>query len=156
VRAADAPAALTSPSATAVGEARPESLEAYFDRLDRAFAGLSQAEPAPTPLALAPEPLAVGPDGTVVPPSVDSAPAEAPPASLVDAFAALLAAEQQTPIAPPAAAAVASGATLDDRTIDAIAERVLARVTDAAMRPAVLEVAERLVREEIERLKAQP
>jgi hypothetical protein len=72
------------------------------------------------------------------------------PPSLVEAFAALLTAEQRNPIAAPAAPIAPA---LDDRAIEEIAQRVLSRVEAESMRPAVLEVAERLVREEIERLK---
>jgi hypothetical protein len=80
--------------------------------------------------------------------------------SLVDAFAALLAAEQKvgvTPSAAPAppsqAAAAPSAPAVTDEMIEAIAEKVIARLGDQS-RPAILDVAERLVREEIERIKA--
>jgi hypothetical protein len=42
---------------------------------------------------------------------------------------------------------------LTDDLIDAISARVLARLSDES-RPAILDVAERLVREEIERIKS--
>jgi len=42
---------------------------------------------------------------------------------------------------------------LSDATIDAIAARVIARMGDEKMRAAVLDAAERLVREEIDRIK---
>jgi CheY-like chemotaxis protein len=83
------------------------------------------------------------------PPLPAAAPAVTPP-SLVEAFAALLTAEQRNPIAAPAAPIAPA---LDDRAIEEIAQRVLSRFEAESMRPAVLEVAERLVREEIERLK---
>ena len=73
--------------------------------------------------------------------------AQAP--ALADAFAALLAAEQK--VAP--AAAPASG--LDERAIEEVVRRVLARMSDDVVRSTVLEVAERLVREEIDRIKRQ-
>jgi hypothetical protein len=38
--------------------------------------------------------------------------------------------------------------------VDEIVERVIARMTDKAVREAVIDVAERLVREEIDRIKA--
>ena len=68
---------------------------------------------------------------------------------LQDAFAALLAAEQA-----PASARVDAEA-IPAEVIDEIARRVIARMGDDSMRAAVLDVAERLVREEIARIKAQ-
>jgi hypothetical protein len=69
--------------------------------------------------------------------------------SLAEAFAALLSAEQSrviSPAAPPAA-------TVSDDTIDDNVRRVVARMSEQAVRETVLDVAERLVREEIERIK---
>jgi len=43
--------------------------------------------------------------------------------------------------------------TLPDAVIDAIAARVITRMGDDKMRAAVLDAAERLVREEIDRIK---
>jgi hypothetical protein len=80
------------------------------------------------------------------------------PASLVDAFAALLAAEQKIGLSPSAATAAAAPAPapapqpITDELVEAISARVLARLSDEA-RPSILDVAERLVREEIERIK---
>jgi len=82
--------------------------------------------------------------------------AQAP--ELADAFAALLAAEQQFATSPPAAAAAspeAGGGALDEATIDEIVRRVLARMSDDVVRATVLDVAERLVRAEIDRIKQQ-
>jgi hypothetical protein len=96
-----------------------------------------------------------------VPQAPPPAQAAALPASLVDAFAALLAAEQKTGLAPsaattPAASAAAPAAppapVVTDEMLEAVAARVLARLTDES-RPTILDVAERLVREEIERIK---
>ena len=75
----------------------------------------------------------------------------------MDAFAALLSAEQRLQIAPSAApgqpgAAPAPALVISDQVVDEIAQRVLARLSDEA-RPTVLDVAERLVRAEIERIK---
>jgi hypothetical protein len=69
----------------------------------------------------------------------------------VDAFAALIAAEAKTPLAPSSAPTPQPPA-IDDALIEKISQRVLARLTDQA-RPTILETAERLVREEIERIK---
>jgi CheY-like chemotaxis protein len=80
--------------------------------------------------------------------------AQAP--ALADAFAALLAAEQKvgsTPVSAPVS--TRSTGALDETTLDDIVRRVIARLTDEAVRSTVLEVAERLVREEIDRIKQQ-
>jgi CheY-like chemotaxis protein len=71
--------------------------------------------------------------------------------SLVNAFSALLAAEQSIPSAPAAAATPVTEATVEDAV-----KRVLVRMTDDLVRRIVLETAERLIREEIEKIKASP
>jgi CheY-like chemotaxis protein len=123
-----------------------------------ASAEASAAQAAATrPPAAAPVRSTDGPEAApagVVVPNAGAAPVASPPVtppSLVEAFAALLTAEQRTPIAAPAPSS--TPAAIDERTIDEIARRVLSRFEEQSMRPAVLEVAERLVREEIERLK---
>ena len=66
------------------------------------------------------------------------------------AFAALLAAEQGEPVEaqlPP------PEPSLTDDQIEQIAARVIARMGDDRMRTLVLDVAERMVREEIDRIK---
>jgi len=129
--------------------------------------------PPPAPIPVAPPPAAARPPAAAPqavaatsapsePPSppVAAAPAAAP-LSLVDAFAALLAAEERIGLKPsaatmpsPAPPAPAAPQTLkiDDDLIEEITARVLVRLTDAS-RPTILDVAERLVREEIERIK---
>jgi CheY-like chemotaxis protein len=127
----------------------------------------------PAPIPLVPPPVAARPAvaapqpvaATSAPPEPPSPPAAATPAaaalSLVDAFAALLAAEERIGLKPsaatmpsPAPSAPAEPQTLkiDDDLIEEITARVLVRLTDAS-RPTILDVAERLVREEIERIK---
>jgi CheY-like chemotaxis protein len=120
----------------------------------------------PSPPAAAPPPPAQMPSAPAsaaapTPGGQSGAPTPAPlPASLVDAFAALLAAEQKIGLTPSAAMpAVAppspppSGpAPLTDDMIEDVAARVLSRLS-AEARPSILDVAERLVREEIERIK---
>jgi len=103
-------------------------------------AAAAQTPPASvqTPPASAPAPAAAGA------PALTSL-------SLVDAFAALLAAEQRTSIAPSAAPLRANVAA-DDRVIEEVTQRVLARLSDQ-VRPGILDVAERLVRDEIDRIK---
>ncbi|HET7618137.1 MAG TPA: response regulator [Vicinamibacterales bacterium] len=185
-----------------------DSLDAYFDRLDAAFAAVGapapdtdtpphgdplMAPPAPTPPPAAsapvpapprtplrvsdlgswdpdlpgdpasPAPMAVPPPPVSVAP-VEPAPAQpeetpvpaaaplasAAPPSLAEAFAALLSAEQRLPVAPSTATVAVADAAL----IDAVVTRVLARLGESSLRPAILDAAERLVREEIAHIKA--
>lgn len=70
--------------------------------------------------------------------------------SLAEAFAALLSAEQSHAIVPSALGA----SSMSDDVVDEIVHRVIARLGDQVVRETVLDVAERLVREEIERIKA--
>ena len=207
------PAAEFEPRAAAPPPVPPgpnDSLEAYFDHLDAAFASSSPDKPAPPgparptnePIPLSrrpmPGPISAGETASVprandpfadwdpdlrgdparpapleppaafaarppAPLSGFAAPAPAPPPvaaaplqipSLVDAFAALLSAEQRTSLTPSAATAPATGGgpVLTEELIESVAARVLARLGDQS-RPAILDVAERLVREEIERIK---
>jgi CheY-like chemotaxis protein len=86
-----------------------------------------------------------------------AAPAPAAPAqkvSLVNAFSALLAAEQAAPGASGAASA--GSPAVSEATIEEAVRRVLVRMTDDLVRRLVLETAERLIREEIEKIKASP
>ena len=80
------------------------------------------------------------------------APAVPPPAppSLAEAFAALLAAEQGRPFSPAAQPQV----QVDDRTIEEVTRRVLDRMSDRVVKDTVVDTAERLVREEIDRIKS--
>jgi CheY-like chemotaxis protein len=76
--------------------------------------------------------------------------------SLQEAFAALLAAENAqaqatTPVGTPAA----RSEPLSNEVIEEICRRVIARMGDEGMRAAVLDAAERLVRDEIARIKEQ-
>jgi DNA-binding response OmpR family regulator len=85
---------------------------------------------------------------------IDAPLASAPPqkVSLVSAFSALLAAEQSTlPSQPASAAAPVTEATVEDAV-----RRVLVRMTDDLVRRIVLETAERLIKEEIEKIKTTP
>jgi hypothetical protein len=86
---------------------------------------------------------------------------ETPPPDLAAAFALLLAAEQGEPTPPgvlPLPAAAHSAAF--ERVVDEVTRRVVERLADASVRTQVAEVvsriAERMVRAEIERLKALP
>ena len=98
--------------------------------------------------------VTVSAPAAVPPPAPPAAPL---PTSLVDAFTALLEAEQKLGLVPSAASAPAppsthGAATVTDDMLDAVTERVLQRLS-ADSRPAILDVAEKLVREEIERIK---
>ena len=116
------------------------------------------AHAAPTPAA-APSPQAA-PAAAIAPQAPPQPAPPALPASLVDAFAALLAAEQKTGLAPSAATSPTAGTAaapvappvITDEMLETVAQRVLARLTDHS-RLTILDVAERLVREEIERIK---
>ena len=88
--------------------------------------------PAAAPAHVAP-PLAAAP-----PPQI----------SLAEAFAALLAAEHGQAIAPIGRPAAAPALNVED-----IVQRVLDRLQDQDVRQTVVDVAERVVREEIERIK---
>jgi CheY-like chemotaxis protein len=135
----------------------PHSLVDYFDELDAAFAKLPGARaevPAthdeflpdrlPSPAAPAP------PVPAFVPAAKQTLPA------LAEAFAALLAAEQNTPPSsgtapwPPPPA-------ITDELVERVARRVLEMLSDRIVRETVADlvstIAERLVREEIERIK---
>jgi CheY-like chemotaxis protein len=83
------------------------------------------------------------------PPVPAPAPA-APRVTLASAFTALLAAEQS---AQPAQAAAPA---LTEASVEDAVRRVLVRMTDDLVRRIVLDTAERLIREEIERIKATP
>jgi CheY-like chemotaxis protein len=101
-----------------------------------------EARPAPPPTA-APAPRA--------PAHAEAASSIAPPVpvpTLAEAFAALLSAEQGRTVHPSAAAPVS------DDLVEDLVRRVILRMGDRAVRDTVTEVAERLVREEIDRIKS--
>lgn len=151
--AAPSPAA-PAPSAPAISPDR----ERYFEELDQAFAALART-PRPLlrsddrepPLEQAAAPLSASPL---------QAPSEAGPPPLTDAFAALLDAERTgTPVETlwrPAAAAASEPVDIE-RLADLVARRVLEQLSDRVLRDTVAEIvsttAERLVREEIDRIK---
>jgi CheY-like chemotaxis protein len=86
------------------------------------------------------------------PRQADPAPAPAGKVSLANAFSALLAAEQSK---QPVAAAAAS-APVTEADVEELVRRVLARMTADDVRRIVIETTERLVKEEIEKIKASP
>jgi hypothetical protein len=88
-----------------------------------------------------------------VAPPVSPAPAAASAAALptlADAFVALLAAEQGKVAPPPPV----NEQALRDDVIEQVTTRVIERMTDRAVRDTVAGIAERLVREEIDRIKS--
>jgi len=148
-----------------------DALEAYFDRLDAAFANISapaaRSTSAPTPAPAPAEDLSTAISELHEPPpqrtpaadslaswdpelASDFAPARQP--HLANAFAALLAAEEGEPVGEPVFGLLPA-TRLGEDEIEQIVERVIARLTDETVRRTVIDTAERLVREEIERIK---
>ena len=142
------PEPMPSPQASAAPEP-PRIKVSKADELD--LAGWEPATEQPS----APAPDAPRTAPSPAPPAAPAPAADVPPvseeASLQQAFAALLDAERT---APPSAPPAATPAVTTD-FIDDIVRRVIARMGDESMRAAVLDVAERLVREEIARIKSQ-
>jgi CheY-like chemotaxis protein len=175
-----APAA--RPPAAASGSIRPARYQAERGRAAdlppgdgararlEAVPGAPVAEPPEAPRRISlgsPEPLEPSrrpvwdPAGAPARPAADPVerPAAAPPAkkpSLVSAFSALLAAEQQTSRPAPDPAPADVRAVVSDAAIEDAVRRVLSRLTGDMVRQIVAETAERLVREEIEKIKNTP
>jgi CheY-like chemotaxis protein len=121
---------------------RSEPVSAWNPQLDAA--AVPAKPPAPQPPAAVVRPA----DKPSAELDAQLPPGPIPP--LHAAFAALLAAEQGEPVEaqlPP------PQPSLTEDQIDQIATRVIARMGDDRMRALVLDVAERLVREEIDRIK---
>jgi CheY-like chemotaxis protein len=137
---------------------RPERPFGDWDLPDRPAVDQAPAVEASSVPRLAPR--AVGLRGAPELPAAEAPPApdtlETPAAggqprlSIASAFAAMLAAEQQQPgTAPP------RPVTMSEATVEEIVRRVLSRMTDDAVRRIVHDTAEKLIREEIERIKSQ-
>ena len=119
-----------------------ESSDNYFDRLDAAFSALS-ASPRPA------RPEASG----------DAEPAGS--SVIADTFAALLALEEGTPGAKPVRLVSAEAEPrLTDAFVEELTRRVVQRLAPDAVRAVVVgvvsEIAERLVKEEIARIRKGP
>ena len=71
--------------------------------------------------------------------------------SLGTVFSALLAAERQN---PSARASIVASPALSEAAVEEVVQKVVRRMTDELVRKIVLETAERLIREEIDRIKA--
>lgn len=105
------------------------------------------AGPAPAPAPTVAWDLTVGPTPIGAPrPAVTGG-----SGSLATVFSALLAAERSN---PQARAAALSGAALSETAVEEVVQRVVRRMTDELVRKIVLETAERLIREEIDRIKS--
>jgi CheY-like chemotaxis protein len=146
-------------------EAKAGELDEYFDLLGRAFAERLSAA-AETAVQPAPRSDASPPASQSSPPTSDGTPAsETPvaaqttnvptPSPLAEAFAALFAAEQGTrPIDPSPTGHMPA---IDD-LVEQVSRRVLTQLHERVVRETIADlvsdIAERLVREEIERIKA--
>jgi hypothetical protein len=154
--------------------ANDEDTKRYWRRLDAKFASLN----GPTPSApVAPSEPPVSPAAASEPP-VSPAAAPEPPASprpvasasglIAEAFAALLALEDGQPGAKPVRLTTGDGhapslpaaqPAITDAVIEDIVRRVVERLGPDAVRAVVVdvvsEVSERLVKEEIERIRNQ-
>ena len=121
---------------------KPESTDNYFDRLDAAFSALN-ASPRPA-----------RPETTA-----EVEPAASAGASVIaDTFAALLALEEGTPGAKPVRLVSAEvEPRLSDAFVEELTKRVIQRLAPDAVRAVVVdvvsEIAERLVKEEIARIR---
>lgn len=136
--------------------AKAQAADDYFDRLDKAFATLNTPlDPRTAVRAAAPDapdaPDAPEAPDTPVPRSLPQTPRQS---RLADTFATLLAVEQGE---LPASALLPPARPGDDELVDRIARRVVEQLGDRAVRDLAADIvsrtAERLVREEIERIK---
>lgn len=138
--------------------AESDSLPVFVAPQFREPVSVMPVQPPPAPVA-EPEPLQpIAPPVVEAPPMV-ALPAAAPVApaapaaparpSLASAFSALLAIEQSRPPARTLTAAP----VLSESAVEDVVKRVLSRMTDDAVHKVVLDAAERLIREEIGRIK---
>jgi AcrR family transcriptional regulator len=162
-------------TASATNPAGAASVDEYFDRLDAAFASLDSlpartesveaargphTSPGTTNTGLGHElanwhPEVEVPRGEAdAPAPLVPAPSAAPLPTLAEAFAALLSAERGSPVTAPAAAPAAAPGAAHEELIEQVTRRVIERIGADSVRGAVIEVAERLVAEEIARIKA--
>lgn len=164
------PPAAAAPAKTSAAPAKTgDALEDYFDRLDAAFANIG-GPPNRSSKPTGPDEDLSGGISELQQPPPERTPGEDPMTSwdpdltagfgpakphLANAFAALLAAEQGQVVAPPGVGLAPPPQRLSEDVIEDIVERVIARLADDAVRRTVMETAERLVREEINRIKRE-
>jgi len=170
--ATGADALLAAPSPTATG-----SVDDYFAQLDRAFASLSPtlapreaaappadpkaSDPSDVPAADAEPAFVLEPTSQTASASGGAAAASPPanadaPGALADTFATLLAVERGE--LPASALEGPSGVAVTDDLVERVARQVAERLADGAVREMAADIvsrtAERLVREEIDRIKS--
>jgi CheY-like chemotaxis protein len=135
--------------------ATPEPVPVAQPAYERGTMPIGQPEPLEPPTRLVWD---TGSTSQPAAPTPVAAPAQAqaaPKVSLASAFSALLAAEQSAQVPPPQAAAAAPP-SMTEASVEEAVRRVLVRMTDDLVRRIVVETAERLIREEIEKIKASP
>jgi hypothetical protein len=139
----------------------PAAAEQEFDMNAFAASIPAMTATAPSPATYAAPASASQAAPPAPAPSLPPPPAALP--TLADAFAVILAAERgeaagAAPAWPTTAAAPAAAAVIDGDVIEEVTRRVLDRLSDQVVRDTVADivskVAERLVTEEIERIKA--
>jgi CheY-like chemotaxis protein len=140
------------------GTDEDNDLAAALARLEFVAVPTPPAEAAPLELEsldppVAPRASSVEWDLTAAPSAAGGARPVPPPAnqSLANVFSALLAAERHT---PHALSAAAPSPALSEAAVEEVVQKVVRRMTDELVRKVVLETAERLIREEIARIKA--
>lgn len=156
--------ATAPPSSAPVASSRPATVE-DFASWDPELAGdahrpaanisahspvAAPVAPPPVPQTLVSPPVAVAPQrASTHVPAASAIPA--PQISLAEAFASLLAAEHGQPVAPKRLRndTVAPSAEI----VEDIVKQVLERLGNEDVRQTVVEIAERLVREELDRIK---
>lgn len=142
---------------------KPFEPQQLVSRVRDLIGGRKASTPAPAPAQTRVE----APARATTPPAqadpAGAASADAPVhVSLANAFAALLTAERAiaqaapAPGAPPSAAPAAGAALPSETELEAAVRRVLVRMTDDLVRRLLTESAERLIREEIAKIRANP
>lgn len=139
------------------------ALEDFYDRLAAAFAGRATAREAmpfttPEPLVGAQPPDTPATNVTKPPAAADPTSRPTQAKTTTDAFSALLAVEQGEPGALPVRLTIGEAAVaVNDELIDKIVTRVIERLAPDVVRDVVSDVvsemAERLIREEIDRIR---
>jgi hypothetical protein len=150
--------AVPEPPAVVQGSSKAPTVDDYFERLDRAFANLNVPLTPQVPPFRAHEPPAApaaAPVQALPPPTPVEERPHVESRGLADRFERLLAVEQgelpASVLEPPPSSGEAD-------LVDRVARRVVEQLGDGAVRELAAEIvsrtAERLVREEIDRIKA--